>query len=373
MTTWLHPLRASPARTVGAVTLALAVLSGAATFLTGYYHDARLVRAQAHLKRGQALVTQGELASAIVELRAALTLNRHDPSYALTLATTLLQNDLPREAEPYLDEAIESDPTSGPANLARAHVARSLGSTDAATYYQRAYFGSWPIDQQASRLDVGFELAEYLLDMGERERARGMLAQLAVDVARSADAQLRVAQLLVRAGAPQDAEPLLRDIVERRPGDEVAWSTLARVSLDGHEYASAIDAAERWLELQPKSADAAHVLRVAREVRALDSTGPRLSARERTRRATVLLRQTLASLDACAPPDPTIKTPVPLRADVLRAIDPRARTTLDDDQILDLAMRTWALRQERCPGVDPDTEVLSRVFASLAAKDEGPS
>lgn len=364
-------LRASPARTAGMVTLALAVLSAAATFLTGYYHDARLTRAETHLRRGQALVSRGELRDAIVELRAALTLNRHDPSYALTLATALLDNDLPREAEPYLDEAIAADPTSGPANLARARVARALATRDAGTYYQRAYFGSWSIDEQPRRIDVGVELTEHLLDAGDRERARGMLAQLAVDVARDADALLRVAQLQVRAGAPQDAEPLLRDLVSRRPGDEAAWSTLARVSFDRHEYASAIEAADRWRELAPKDEEAARLLRVAREVRALDPSGPRLSARERVRRATLLLRQTLTALDACGPPAAAPAPPDPLRQDAVRILDAGARATADDDQVIDLAMRLWAVRQERCPGADEGTEILARVFAALVARDEG--
>lgn len=370
MSTWFTELRASSARTVGLVTLTLAVLSGAATFLTGYYHDARLTRAQHHLQRGQELVATGDLTSAIVELRAALTLNRHDANYILALATTLLLNDLPREAEPYLDEAIQADPTSGPPNLARARVARALGTTDTATYYQRAYFGSWRIDQQATRLDVGFEFAEYLLDTGDGERARGMLAQLAVDVARDAGAELRVARLLLRAGAPQDAEPLLRDVVARRPGDAAAWSTLALVAFDRHEYASAIESAERWLELEPKNAEATHALRVARQIRSLDPTGPRLSARERVRRAAELLRQTTAALDACTPPDPA--TPDPLRTEARRAVDGRGPTSLDDDQLVELALRVWADRLERCPAADPDTEVLSRLFTSLAAKQAGP-
>lgn len=362
------------------MTLALAALTVAATFLTGYFHEARLARAEAHLARGQALVSSGELRHAIVELRAALTLNRHDPTYALTLATALLQNELPREAEPYLDEAIAADPTSGPANLARARTARALGAPDIATYYPRAYFGSWPIDQQAIRIAVGFELTEYLLETGDRERARGMLAQLAVDVARDADAQLRVAQLLVRAGAPQDAEPLLRDLVARRPGDEAAWSLLARVTFERHEHTAAIEAAERWLELEPKNAEAANIMRVAREVRALDPTGARLSARERTRRAQALLRQTLTALDACSPPPSATAqaTPGGLREEAARALDGRARTSLDEDQLVDVAMRLWAARLERCPSTalragsdtDADTEALARVFAALAAKEE---
>src|SRR5262249_48068192 len=161
-----------PARRVGAAVLAFAALVGATTLIARYYHRAREVRAEAHLKRGQALAGSGDLRSAIVELRAALTLNRHDPTYALSLAAALLDNQLPREAEPYLDEAIAADPTSGPANLARAKAATALGAVDAVTYYQRAYFGSWPLDRHSQRLAVGFDLVEQLLAARDRERAR---------------------------------------------------------------------------------------------------------------------------------------------------------------------------------------------------------
>jgi len=370
-------IHTSPARMAGAVTLAVAVLAAAATSLTGFYHDARVARAEEHLARGESLVGSGDLRNGIVELRAALTLNRHDPSYALTLARALLQYDLPREAEPYLDEAIAADPTSGPANLARARTARALGATDISVYYQRAYFGSWPITEQPTRLAVGFELTEHLLEIGDRERARGMLAQLAVDVARDADALLRVAQLLLRAGAPQDAEPLLRDLVARRPGDESAWRLLARVTFERYELPAAIDAAQRWLELEPKNEEATTIFRVAREIRALDPTAPRLSARERARRSQALLKQTMAAFDACSPPPastPGSTSPAadPIRAEAARAFDARARTTLDDDQLVDIAVRLWAARQERCPGAEADLEVLARIFTALAAKDQGP-
>jgi tetratricopeptide (TPR) repeat protein len=357
---------ATPARTVGAVTLAVVALSATATFLTRYYDEARQGRAEAHLERGQALAGSGNLRDAIVELRAALTLNRHDPAYALTLATALLDNNLPREAEPYLDEAIAADPTSGPANLARARAATTLGAPDATTYYRRAYFGSWPIDQQAKRLAAGFDLVEQLLAIRDRERARGMLAQIAVDAARDADAQLRVAQLLVRAGAPQDAEPLLRDLVGRRPGDEAAWSALARVAFDRHEYALAIDAAERWLELKPKNEEAETLMSVAREVRALDPSGPRLSAHERARRAQLLLRQTADVFDACA------SAPGPARADASKMLDGRSSQSADDEQLVDLAMRLWADRQQQCPPANADTDVLAHIFSALAAKDDRP-
>lgn len=370
MSTWSSSiLYATPARTIGVVALAIGALSGGATLLTGYYNGARLKRAAEHLQTGETLAGEGQLPAAIVELRAALTLNRHDPDYALALATTLLQNDLPREAEPYLDEAIAANPTSGPANLARARAARALGSTDAATYYQRAYFGSWPIPQQDTRLEVGFEYAQFLLDHGQPDQARGMLAQLGVDAARSADALLRVANLMVRAGAARDAEPLLRDIVARRPGDEAAWAALAHVTFDRHEYAAAIDAAEHWLELQPKNTDAAQVLRVAREVRALDPTLPRLSARERARRATSLLRQSVAALDACAPADPASPDPLRVEAAGLLA-SPPGREAPDEDQLVDLAARVWGARQARCPAAGADNDVLGRVFAALAADEE---
>jgi predicted Zn-dependent protease len=138
------------------VVLGIAALAATAITLTRYYHAARKAHAEVHQARGEAEAAAGDVPGAIVELRAALALNRHAPDYVLTLATTLLDANRPREAEPYLDEVIAADPTSGPANRARARAAQALGRPDADRYYQRAYFGAWPLEMQSARLAVGF-------------------------------------------------------------------------------------------------------------------------------------------------------------------------------------------------------------------------
>jgi Flp pilus assembly protein TadD len=349
------------------IVAALGGLLALTTTLARFYHESRLVRAAAHLDRGRMLVRAGEFERGLTELRAALALRRDDGETALVLATALLDADRPREAENYLDEAITRNPTSGPVNLTRARVARELGSDDTETYYQRAYFGSWGADSTPRRLAVGFELVEYLLGKGERERARGVLTQLALDGERDTDVLLRVAFLLVDANAPADAVPLLREVVARRPGDAPAWSALAAAAFAIHEDQIAGRAARQALDLDKGDKQAERIARLSRGALEMDPRAGRLGARERLRRARVLLSETARAYDAC----PSLAEAVPAegsaRQDAAQLLAERPRTDVELDDVVDVAARVWNERVAQCSDVPPELAVLARVFERLAA------
>ncbi len=359
--------RATPARTVTLVALALGALLAITATLARYYSEVRLLRAGSHLERGRMLVRVGELDRGLTELRAALALHRDDAETTLVLATALLAADRPREAETYLDEAIERDPTSGPANLARARVARELASDDTATFYQRAYFGSWGPESTPRRVAVGFELVEYLLSSGERERARGVLTQLAVDAAHDTGVMLRVALLLVDAGAPADAVPLLGEVVTRRPGDAPAWGALASAAFAIYEDQIAARASAQALDLDKGDTESERIARLAQDAFAMDPRVSRLSTRERIRRARVVLAETVRAYDACAPLATAEAPPGGARAEAARVMAEGPRVEVELDDLVDLAARVWAERRERCPEVAPDLAALARVFDRLAA------
>jgi tetratricopeptide (TPR) repeat protein len=359
--------RATPARTVALVVLALGALLAITTTLARYYEGVRLLRAGSHLERGRMLVRVGELDRGLIELRAALALHRDDPETTLELATALLEADRPREAETYLDEAIERDPTSGPANLARARVARELDSRDTETFYQRAYFGSWGTEVTPRRLTVGFELVEYLLSSGDRERARGVLTQLAVDGARDTDVLLRVALLLVDAGAPGEAVPLLREVVARRPGDAPAWGALASAAFAIYEDQIAARAAAQAIDLDRGDKQSDRIAQLAQTAFAMDPRAGRLSTRERIRRARVVLVETVRAYDACVAKDMVTAPPDSARAEAAPLLADRPRADAELDDLLDVAARIWRERRERCPEVPPDLAPLARVFERLAA------
>jgi tetratricopeptide (TPR) repeat protein len=405
--------RSTPARTVTLIILALVTLGVITGSLARYYRAERLERAATHLERGRMLVRAGQMDRGLADLRASLVLNRGDAATALVLSTALLEANRLQEAETYLDEAVRADPTSGPANLARARVARALGSDDTDMYYQRAYYGSWG-PSAPLRVSVGFELVEYLLSRGDRERARGVLTQLAVDAGTDTDVLLRVALLKIDAGAATDAIPLLRDLVSRRPGDAPAWSALATAAFAIFEDQVAQRAAAQVLNLDKDDPQAERIRRLTTTALEQDPRVGRLSSRERLRRARNLLERTVAAFDRCqsqgaTPLDPStgsgqasstsagqavssrptvdsgqgtlskverapgVSTGTPptadenVRAQAARVLDSRSPADIDLDDLIELATRLWAERRERCPGIEVDLEPLGRVFDRLAA------
>ncbi|MCA1584608.1 MAG: tetratricopeptide repeat protein [Acidobacteria bacterium] len=367
-------VRLTPARTAALVGLCLVLLSGLTAGLARYYVGERAARAASHLERGRMLVRAGEVERGLAELRASLALNRGDPETALVLATALLEANRLHEAETYLDEAIAADPTSGPANLARARVARALGADETDTYYQRAYYGSWGLATLPQRVTVGFELVEYLLSRGERDRARGVLTQLAVDAGHDTGLLLRVALLQIDAGAASDAVPILRDVVARRPGDGPAWSALAAAAFALYEDQIAARAAAQALNLDKRDQQAQRIRRLATAALEQDPRAGRLGSRERLRRAQHLVEGAAAALDRCrtasdsagdaaAPSRDAEST----RRQVDRIMATRPPADLDLDDLIDLATRLWADRQDDCPVLEADLEPLARVFQRLAA------
>lgn len=359
--------RATPARTIALVVVAFVVLGLVAASAANYYRDARLARAAAHFDRGRMLVRAGAVDRGLVELRASLALNRGDADTALVLATALLDTGRLHEAETYLDEAIQADPTSGPANLARARVARALGADDTDIYYQRAYYGAWGQAVVLQRVGVGFELVEYLLSRGDRDRARGVLTQLAVDAGTDADARLRVAELQIDAGAAADALPVLRDLVVRRPGDAPAWSALATAAFALFEDQVAVRATAQALNLDKTDQQAERIRRIATGALALDPRVIRIGTRERMRRARELVAQAAGAYDRCHPDAAVKPPPDSLRAEAARALDPRSKSDLDLDEFTDLASRLWEERRTSCPAIERELEPLGRVFDRLAA------
>lgn len=343
------------------------LLALAAGSFARYYREARLMRAQSHFDRGRMLVRAGAVDRGLTELRASLALNRGDADTALVLATALLDTGRLHEAETYLDEAVQADPTSGPANLARARVARALGADDTDMYYQRAYYGSWGAAGVSQRVGVGFELVEYLLGRGDRERARGVLTQLAVDVGADGDARLRVSQLQIDAGAPADALPVLRDLVARRPGDAPAWSALSTAAFALFEDQVAARAAAQVLNLDKTDQQAERIRRLSTAAVALDPRVARLSTRERLRRGRELLDEATAAYDRCQPGAAAKPPADTVRAEAARARESKTKADLDLDELIDLATRLWEERRAHCPAIERELEPLGRVFDRLAA------
>ena len=127
-----HVTDATSGRTLLAVVIAgvigLFLLGG---FLTHHYNSARLEQAAGFYQDGNALLRDGQVAEAIEQFRAALSMT-HSDEYRLALGLALARADRGAEANLYLSEVVRSDPNNGPANLAMAHLFRAEDNRAAA-------------------------------------------------------------------------------------------------------------------------------------------------------------------------------------------------------------------------------------------------
>ncbi|MGQ0736293.1 MAG: tetratricopeptide repeat protein [Acidobacteriota bacterium] len=353
------------------VVVALAALLAAATTLTAYYHAARHGFAQEHFDEGRALLAAGDRARGIVELRAAVSLDRSNAAFALLLAEALLADGRAKESQTHLDDAMRADPTSGPANLLRARVERALGDDRADMFYQRAFFGSWPAEALGERLETGFTLAGYLLDKGDRERARATLAQLTAEAGSDPARALRIANLLTLAGAPTDAVPLARRGVDADPRNPTAWGILAEATYGAGDDLAAQRAAATAARLDRDNPRWPHLAYVTGRTLALDPTRPRLRFAERQRRARGLLELVMADAVQCA--GAGVSEPKEgSQADAKALLSRGDRDRLEGEPFLELALRLWQDRPPECTTQGPDHEALSRVLARLVREPVEP-
>jgi Tfp pilus assembly protein PilF len=365
----------TPARRYALVTLALASLFSGTAIVAARYHAERDALAREHFARGQALADEGRPALASRWFRASLALNRDDTTRKLALATALLQAGRAREAGVHLADVLRADPTSGPANLARARVARALETPDIAElHYQRAIYGEWRAGGAQERLDTRFELIEFLLAHGERERAVSELTAIEAQAGATVDVARRVGALFLQAGAPERAAPELRAVVAAQPDDGEAWTRLAAAEFELERYAATLTAGEKALALTA-DADTARRMEVAGAVLALDPTGRRLRTAERQRRGRELLRRGLDLLDACldSGTGPTDELVEPARAAARAFLDTPPRTAaVGAEATLDQAEIVWRLATSRCPAARERDPILTRVM-ELVTRDEPAS
>jgi tetratricopeptide (TPR) repeat protein len=345
------------------VAAALVLLFSFTTVLNSAYHATRRNRAEARYQHGLALAGAGQHAAAAEEFRAALTYEHADSRFTLGLARSLMELGRWTEAETYLGELREEDPTDGPVNLMLARIAaREHRDSDAVIYYQRALYGYWSDHAEENRIAARFELVT-LLDRGHQDQpALGELLHLAAEVPAANSASRRVvAQLLLAHGAPQQAEALFHSILSAHPHDAATEEGLADAHFAMGDYATA-----RRVYLaahKDGAADAASEQRLAvcESVLELDPTLVRLSAAERSERARELLRRVVDSVSRCAalPPD------LAAAAQSALAEKGRRQRQRDSEELLTLAAQIWKARQDLCGRQAESGGALNIVIAKI--------
>lgn len=357
-------------RVVALVVASIAVLIGATAALAALHHAARAERVREHFDRGQSLVARGELADAVEEYRAVLSLERDHLEAERALALALLSLGRLSQAETYFSELLRRDPTNGPLNrgVARIHGARGR-EAEARAAYQRAIYGQWPDDPLAGRIQTRFELLEYLTRLNAREEILAELLRLKSELPPGQTAnQRRVAQWLLESGAPDLGIELLRTASVAAPRDVELLAHLADAEATTGRSNEARATLRRAIAIEPGRQDLRARLAVIDRVLALDPTLPRLRLVTRTRRSRQVLAAVFNHTRACldqGPPDI-----LSARGEAARRLRRRIGADAEAaEQELALAARLWS-DSPACHGSSPEARALAQVLQRVNVPEE---
>ena len=281
-------------------------------------------RYTAHLDRGWALLSRGDLPRARTSAHQALQLKPQVPDAAMLMAAISLAESDPESSLEWYERAIEADADFVDAQLAAAQVllydldephralarAAAARELDEATLADQLDFGLIEIealvslDDRATAHDKLEHLAELwvieqLLDPDSRDEVEEMLREFGLDeddpeheeieqvMLRVVQLALRVARLRMDLGAPNLAQPWLEGLLRRFGDDPDIWYLYNEAAYTAGDGRRAAHAALQVLQLDaridlPEWAPAAEVLhtKVVELLRDAPDTELRALARE---------------------------------------------------------------------------------------------
>ncbi|HUF46475.1 MAG TPA: tetratricopeptide repeat protein [Vicinamibacterales bacterium] len=259
-------------------------------------------------RRGRAVVESGRVNEGIALLRQAVSHDRLNADYTLSLVRALTRPERDdtawTEARRLLVQLREREPDRPEINLRLARLAATAGDTDETIrYYNHAMYGLVPDDPEYDRRRIRVELATFLLDQGDRARALGELFALAPDVPDDAAEHFELGALFLRAGEARSALAEFQDALRLAPGD---WRAAAGAG-DAALATGAFAQAERHLQDAVRRGATEPAVRqrlaLVRLVRSLNPLSPGLVSATRVTRVRGGLTWAAERLRGCAPPD----------------------------------------------------------------------
>jgi tetratricopeptide (TPR) repeat protein len=358
-------------RLLAAVIALLAIAFGATAALASVYHDLREDRVRRHLERARQLAAEQRIEPAAAAYAAALRLERDHLDAGRGLALSLLALNRLSEADPYIRELLARQPTDGPLNRGLARIAAAQGRPEAARVsYQRAIYGEWPDGARAARIDTRLEFIDHLRRVGARDEVLAELLRLRAELRPGQTAVARrIADVLAEQNAAALAIETLQATAAEAPRDVALLSHLAGLELREGRVAAARDTLRRAVRLEPEHRDLTERLQLADRILALDPTLPGLRLVTRTRRARLVLSDTLEQTRRCAATtDAEAET---LARAAARRLRQRARPNAESaEEELELASRLWS-RFEPCHDATPAARALTHVLRRVTS--DGPA
>src|SRR5579864_7778209 len=250
---------------------------------------------------GLADLNSGNPEGAVEELRAALTCDRSNTQYQLTLGRALRDTGRLDEAQSYLESLWQRTPEDGTVNLALARVAARRGSLDdALRYYHNAMYGVWTSAPDENRRKARLELIEFLLQKDAYTQAQSELMAHAASLPPDPTLELRTAELLAQAQDYADALAEYEKVLRRDRNNAAAMAGAGEVAFRAGRYRTAQRYLQSAVNANPQDPKSRNLLASTNQILEADPFVRRISDAERDRRIATAFASAGKRLTACA-------------------------------------------------------------------------
>ena len=171
------------------------------------------------------------------------------------LAGILLASGQREHSRQLIAEVLQENPRDGDALIARAAMSLLEKSIDDAIADLRVVLADRPASEKASNLIVRAYLAK-----GDVDQAADQLARFIDNAPRTRAAYIALTELYSRLGRADDAERVLRKLVEVMPGDVFGLRSLSQLALQKGDPVMALEYAERLRDEHPEMAEGHYAL-----------------------------------------------------------------------------------------------------------------
>jgi tetratricopeptide (TPR) repeat protein len=302
------------------LTLAAIAAFAAVSHLVSRFNANQQSRGRKLYAEGVADMNAGRSDLAIEEFRAALTCDRANPQYQLSLGRALRDAGRLDEAESYLLALWQRAPEDGTVNLALARVAVRRGSVDdAIRYYHNAVYGIWNSDADANRRSTRIELVEFLLQKNACAQAQPELLALAAALPPDPALHLQTAQLLAQGQDYPNALSEYEKVLHLERGNAAALAGAGEAAYRAGRYRTAQRYLQRAVNANPQDSASRSLLASTSLILQTDPFLARISDAERNRRIAAAFAEAGKRLSSCAqqkgvnlPPAASSSSPPPL-------------------------------------------------------------
>ena len=269
------------------------------------FHEQEKALARHMYAQGLSDQQSGRLDRAVEDFRAALSYDRNNFDYQLSLARALRDSGRVDEAEAYLITLWEQQPQDGFVNLALARLeVRKDSVQDALRYYHSAIYGVWPSDSDAHRSQAQLELINFLLDHNALPQAQAELISLSASLTTDAPAHVRAADLFIRAQDPVHALTEYQAALRHDPSLVAALGGAGESAFALGRYRTAETYLERAARKNPDDAHVAQLLQTTTLIRQSDPYAQGITESERRSRLQSAWTHAGERLQTCAQSQP---------------------------------------------------------------------